>query len=171
MDEGDGEPGIMDEDGAGGSGEGEDGDDTEEASDSETETEDGGPESMDEQDGESADEGAEENASSLALSTNITAAEVAMVLLRRYGQGVLANGFQGVLTNGFSPKMITKKLLNLRKIKLGEDEEGFADVERRVQSVLDDNMDSVFTQHQSEAQCFCLSELGQTLATEAVQHL
>ena len=99
-----------------------------------------------------------------AVLCNITAAEVAMVLLRRFGKDVC-------LTNGLSPKMVTKRLLSLKKIELGEEEEGFADVEARVQSVLDDNMEKVFTQHPSKAQCFCLSGKGQTLATEAVQDL
>ena len=129
-----------------------------------TETDEGGPERMDDQNGESAEGGEEENASSLASSTNITAAEVAMVLLRRFGKDVC-------LTSGLSPKTITKKFLRLKKIKLGENEEGFTDMEACVQSVLDDNMEKVFTQHPSMAQCFCLSEFGRTLATEAVQDL
>ena len=87
-----------------------------------------------------------------------------MVLLRRFGKDCL--------TKGLNPKMITKKLLILKKIKLGEDEEeGFADVEAHVQSVMDDNMEKVFTHPPSKPQVFCLSGFGQTLATEAVQNL
>jgi hypothetical protein len=89
--------------------------------------------------------------------------EVAMVLLRRFGKNCL--------TKGLNPTNITKKLLSLKKIELGEDEEGFADVEARVHSMLGDNMKKVFTQHQSKAGCFCLSGKGQKLATDAVQDL
>jgi len=67
-------------------------------------------------------------------------------------------------THGLSPTSITKKFLSLKKIELGETEEGFADVEARVQSVLHGNMEKVFTQHLSEPQCFRLSGKGQTLA-------
>ena len=89
--------------------------------------------------------------------------EVAMVLLRRFGKNCLKKGL--------NPTSITKKLLSLKKIELGEEEEGFADVEARVQSMLDDNMKKVFTQHPSKAGCFCLSGKGQKLATDAVQDL